>query len=468
VLAARPPALPARRVAAGAALLAAGLPLLTVLLVPHRSPDAVATPVLLVLLLVAASAAVGGARVSVPGAVAGALLLNWFFTPPYGTFAVQRPDHVVVLVVFLAVAIGVSAVMALAARRAADAVLARAEAEALSSLAGAALSKQETLPGVLERVLAVFGMHEVALLERVDGEQRLVERVGEAGGGDVEVGVDAGPGLLLRLRGPEMLAQDQRVLRSFAEAAATALEGRRLAARAAEAAAFEAADRTRTALLAAVGHDLRTPLAALKAAVGSLRADDVGWTPKDRDVLLGTIEESADRLHALVENLLDASRLEAGVVSAAPEPVGLLEVVDRALLSVGERDRGRVHLDVPESLPDALADPGLAERVVANVLLNAVSHTPAGSLVTVRGTARGDVVRCDVVDHGPGLTAEQRSRVFFPFQRLGDRGPAGLGLGLSVARRLAEAMGGQLLPMETPGGGLTMRLLLPAATAGAP
>ena len=465
------PRLPARRQLAGAALLLIGLPALTALLVPHRSADSFATPVLLVLLVVAASAFVGGARVAVPGAVAGALLLNWFFTPPFGTLVVARADHVVVLVVYLGVAVGVSAVTDSAARRTADAALARAEAEALSSLAGAALSKQETLRGVLERVRTVFGMREVALVEQDGADEVVIEVVGAdttPGPEEVEQRVDAGPLLRLRLRGPAMLAQDQRVLRSFADAAATALEGRRLAAKAAEGAAFEAADRMRTALLAAVGHDLRTPLAALKAAVGSLRSTDVRWTPEETDELLGTVEESADRLHALVENLLDASRLQAGVVSAVPRPVGLLELVDRALVSVGERDRERVHLEVPEELPEVLADEGLAERVLANVLLNAVRHAPAGTLVTVRGTVRAGSVRCDVVDSGPGLPPGQRTVAFTPFQRLGDRAPGGVGLGLSVARGFAEAMGGRLTPLETPGGGLTMRLTLPVAASAAP
>jgi two-component system sensor histidine kinase KdpD len=417
-----------------------------------------------VLLTVVASALLGGVRVALPGAVVGVLVLDWYFTPPYDTFDVAGSEQVVVLGVFLAVAVAVSAVTGLAVRRSAEAALARAEAQALSSLAGAALSKQETLPGLLERIRTMFGMSEVALLEQGDGHWSVVEIASAATGPDeTEQRVAAGPTLELRLRGPELLGRDQRLLSSFAEAAATAMEGRRLAQRAAEAAAFEAADRTRAALLAAVGHDLRTPLAALKAASGSLRQEDVTWTPEETDELLATVEESADTLQALVENLLDASRLEAGVVSVHLERVGLQELVDRAV--VGLSGRERLHLDVPDELPDLLADPGLAERVLANLIQNALRYSPAGTIVSITGGVTGAAVHCDVVDHGPGLPREKWGALFTPFQRLGDRSPGGVGLGLAVASGFAHAMGGAVTPAQTQGGGLTMRFTLPLAAA---
>jgi two-component system sensor histidine kinase KdpD len=222
----------------------------------------------------------------------------------------------------------------------------------------------------------------------------------------------------------------------------------------------------RAALLAGVGHDLRTPLAAVKAAVSSLRQGDVPWTAAETAELLATIESSADRLQSLVGNLLDASRLQAGAVRVATEPVRLEELVGRALLSLGSLDR--VELDVPEDLPGVQADVGLAERVLANLLENAFRH--GGGKVEVRGSVTGDGVACDVVDHGPGVPMAAWTDLFTPFVRLdlrgpsGDRAAVGLGLGLSVARGFAEAMGGSLVPRETPGGGLTMRFTLRTAT----
>src|SRR4051794_6287176 len=380
-----------RRYSAGAVLLVAGLLVLVAAHEPARRLD-FAIPVLLVLAVVVAAALLGGMWVALPGAVAGALLLNWFLTPPYGTLVMDSGEQVVVLTVYLGMAVAVSWVVDLAARRAAEAARARAEAEALSGLAGATLAEQQTLPDLLAQVRSVFGMRQAALLERADDRWVEVEVSGEGPPADAEreLSVPAGVSLLLRVRGPELFAADRRVLSAFADAAASALLARRLGQRAAEAAQLEAIDRLRTTLLAGVGHDLRTPLAAIKAAASSLRQHDVAWTPEETAELLGTVEDGADRLQSLVGNLLDASRLEAGVVSVSPERVRLEELVGRALLSLGRLDR--VVLDIPEDLPDVLADVGLAERVLANILENALQHGGTGE-VAVRGRvgAGGDV-----------------------------------------------------------------------------
>jgi two-component system sensor histidine kinase KdpD len=429
--------------------------------------------VLLVLVLVVASALLGGVVVALPGAVAGTLLLNWFFTPPFGTLWIDSSEQVVVLVVFLVVAAAVSWVVDVAARRTAEAARARAEAETLSSLAGAALAEHRTLTDVLDRVREVFGMREAALLERADHAWTVVEvsSSGEAAADEAEIRVPSGDDLELRVRGPELFAADRRVLASFASAAAGALHGRRIAQKAAEAVQLEAVDRMRGTLLAGVGHDLRTPLASVKAAVTSLRQDDVAWTAEETAELLATIETGADRLQSLVGNLLDASRLQAGAVTTALERVRLEELVGRALLGLGRLDA--VRLDIREDLPDVLADVGLAERVLANLLENAFVHGRGAGVVVRGGCGAPGTVTCDVVDSGPGVPAGSLDLLFAPFTRLdghgpgalGDRGAVGLGLGLSVARGFAEAMGGSLAPLETPGGGLTMRLTLPAAVS---
>jgi two-component system sensor histidine kinase KdpD len=252
------------------------------------------------------------------------------------------------------------------------------------------------------------------------------------------------------------------VLGAFATYAGVALEQQRLAAEAEAAKPIAAADRMRTALLAAVSHDLRTPLASAKAAVTSLRTPDVPWTKADIAELLATADESLDRLTHLVENLLDMSRLQAGALSLFPRPVGLDELVARALDSVEPGGRG-VKVDVPDSLPAVDADPGILERVIVNLAQNALRYSPQGVPPLLAGSALGNRVELRVVDRGPGITDEDKERMFVPFQRLGDTdNTTGVGLGLALSRGLAEAMGGSLTAEDTPGGGLTMVISLPA------
>lgn len=215
----------------------------------------------------------------------------------------------------------------------------------------------------------------------------------------------------------------------------------------------------KTALLTAVSHDLRTPLASIKASVTSLQQDDVDWTDADRRDFLETIDEETDRLNGLVGNLLDMSRIATGAVRLSPRGVGLDEVVPSAMAGLGAR-ADTIELDVPESLPRAWADPGLLERAIANVVDNALTWSGDAG-VRIEAAQRGAYVQLRVIDRGPGLAADERARMFEPFQRLGDRGTDGVGLGLAVARGFMVAMGGTIDAEDTPGGGLTMVLSLP-------
>ena len=253
------------------------------------------------------------------------------------------------------------------------------------------------------------------------------------------------------------------MLGAFAAYAAVALEQQRLAAEAEAARPIAEADRMRTALLAAVSHDLRTPLASAKAAVTSLRSADVQWDEQDRDELLATADESLDRLTHLVDNLLDMSRLQAGALAVFPRPAGLDEVVARALDDLGPVGHP-VAVEIPDSLPAVRVDPGILERVIVNLTQNALRYSPEGKPPLLIASALGDRVELRVVDRGPGIPKSQRDRIFVPFQRLGDTdNTTGVGLGLALSRGLTEAMGGTLEPEETPGGGMTMTLSLPAA-----
>jgi two-component system, OmpR family, sensor histidine kinase KdpD len=211
-----------------------------------------------------------------------------------------------------------------------------------------------------------------------------------------------------------------------------------------------------------VSHDLRTPTAGIKAAVSTLRQNDVDLTNAEEEELLATIEDSTDRLTTLITNLLAMSRIQAGAVSVHPSPVAVDEVVARAILATGTHD---IEMDVPEDLPAVVADPGLLERVVANLITNAVRYSPAGVSPRVQAKAVGvEHVEIDVVDHGPGVPKAHWEEMFVPFQRLGDRDTrSGVGLGLAIARGFAEAMNATLTPSQTPDGGLTMTVSLPVA-----
>lgn len=218
----------------------------------------------------------------------------------------------------------------------------------------------------------------------------------------------------------------------------------------------------RTALLTAVSHDLRTPLASAKAAVTSLRSPDIRWGTADRDELLATADESLDRLARLVDNLLDMSRLQAGALSMFPRPVGVDEIVARCLDDLGPRSRAVV-VDIPEALPGVRVDPAILERVIVNLTENALRYSPPGKPPLLTASALGDRVELRVIDRGPGIPEKERDRMFVPFQRLGDTdNTTGVGLGLALSRGFTEAMGGTLTVEDTPGGGLTMVVSLPA------
>jgi two-component system sensor histidine kinase KdpD len=463
-----PRTLPRERRLAGLALAVAGLALLTLALTAAGDALSIEGVVLLYLLAVVAVALVGGLLVALPAAVAAAMLINFYFVAPRHTLDVARGEQALALAVFVAVAVMVSAAVELAARRARAAELAAREAETLAELAGAELDEDDSLHAILDRARRTFGMESVALLAR-DHSGSEWEVADRAGWGPPEheapLRFDVPIGTTLRLvgRGPALFAEDQRVLQAFAAAAGTAVEGRRLSAQAREARSLAVVDRQRTALLAAVGHDLRTPLAGIKAAVSSLRQTDVDWDAEQRDALLATIEDSADRLDAVVANLLDASRLQAGALTVHAEPLALDAAVGAAVLAVPGAPE-RVEVDVPDDLPLVLADPGLLERVLANLIDNALRHGGADGVVEITAAAGATSAKLAIVDHGPGVPAEEHEQLFTPFRRADDRDRSGLGLGLSVARGFAEAMGGGLAADHSVGGGLTMRLRLPLAS----
>jgi len=448
-----------RRRLAGVALAAVLLPLLTAVLAARRVHLNLADVVLVYLVAVVIITVIGGFWPAVLAAVAASLLLNWYFTQPIHTFTIQQPRELLALLLFVTVAVAVSSVVHLAARRAVQAARAREEAASLLELAQTVLGGADSPAAVLEHLTRTHG-GQAELQERVAG--RWVRAASSRVDGVLAAAlrIDIRPDLTLMVTGQDLSATPA-LLAGYAAQAAAALDRERLRTQAAQAEALAEGNRMRTALLAAVSHDLRTPLASIKASVSSLRQTDVEWSEADEADLLATIEQNADRLDALIGNLLDMSRLHTGSLQPFLRPTAIDEV---APVAVGGLDDSlRLEMAVPDGFPLVLADPGLLERVLANLFSNALRYSPAGRPPELHAVLDGGTVRLEVVDHGPGVPDEQKELIFEPFERVGDRHP-GVGLGLAVARGFAEAMGGRIGAFDTPGGGLTVRVTLPAAS----
>jgi two-component system sensor histidine kinase KdpD len=462
----RSPLKPTRRLAGWVLALAAPA-LATLIGVVLRHALDFSTDVVDYFLATVVVALVGGLGPALVAALLSAGLLNFFFTEPLYTLNVHARGNVITLIAMLIVGVLVALVVDTAARRAVQAAQARTEASLLASYARTVLTHEAPLERLLAKVRENFALDSVVLLEKQGGSWQRVAQAGTApctGPGDADTDIPVTADVHLALRGRALPAADRRTLEAAAGQALLALRQQRMAAAAARAERKAEATELRTALLSALGHDLRTPLTSIKAAIGSLRAQDIELSPEDVDELLATAEESTDRLAGLVDNLLDSSRLATGAVRPQLRPVGYDEIVAHALSGVAGWDSVRV--DVDERLPAVLADPGLLERVVANVTDNALRHGQGTEPISVRGSTHAEHVELRIVDHGRGLRKHTESSAFAPFQRLGDRDATpGVGLGLSVAKGFTEAMGGTIRAEDTPGGGLTVVISLPSYQA---
>lgn len=416
---------------------------------------------------VLAVALLGGVAPAALSAVLSGLLLNYYLTMPRHSFTIAEPDAAVTELVLLVIAVAIAVLVDGAAKRAREAGRASQEAELLTLFAGSVLGGAD-LETLLERVRETYSQRAVSMVRT---DSRVIASVGmnpcstvDSADTAIEVGDNE---FWMLMAGRKLAARDRRVLSAVAKQAAGLIRQRELTLEASRAAAIEQADELRRSLLSAVSHDLRTPLAGAKAAVSSLRAGDVDFSPEDTAELLATIEESIDQLTALVGNLLDSSRLAAGVIRPELRRVYLEETVQRALVGIGAGATGflrpgidRVKVDVGGT--QVMADAGLLERVLANLIDNALRYAP-NCVVRVNAGQVGQRVLINVIDEGPGVPAGSEDGLFAAFQRMGDHdNTTGVGLGLSVARGFVEAMGGTIQATDTPGGGLTVVVELAA------
>lgn len=455
--------IPARRRLAGFIAGALSLTVLTILLASARQDVSVSSALSLFLLAVVVVAAVGGSGPAVATAVAAPLVANWFLIPPFHTLRIGEAQNVLALIVFVSVALIVSRFVSTAATRTAEAARLRDEAATLAALAGS--GGPDPLKSIAAQLQQSFELEGVSVLRVDDEGMATVEAsAGPRAPATVEEATFHEPistEVILAGTGRTLTADDHRVLRSFVQQLSKAIEQHRLASLAAQAETLDRADELRTSLLRAVSHDLRTPLAGIKASVSSLRQTDVEWPEQARAEFLAGIEENTDRLTEIVVNLLDLSRLQAGALRPQVRNVALDDVVSAALHSLGSKADG-VKVDLGCGGVDALADAALLERVIANLVANALAWSPPEQTVHMRVHRRFDKIQLYVIDHGPGIRPRDRATVLQPFHRLDDStSQGGLGLGLAIARGFTDAMGATLGLQDTPGGGLTAVVSLP-------
>jgi K+-sensing histidine kinase KdpD len=433
-----------------------GLPALAAALLPFQDAESLAAAMLVFLLAVVIIAVLGGLAPAVVGAVVSFLLANFLLTEPYYTFRIQEREHIVELTVFIAVAVLVSVTVDVGARHRVAAERNRLEARLLSTVSGARVGSPSA-EEILKQIADLFAMSAVVL----SGPEGELAHYGAAATDEPALAVDTPHGLRVVAYGEPPFAEDRRLLQTLATAAAQAWEAEQVNREAARARELAETGRVRSAILAAVSHDLRTPLSGIKVAASTLRQRDVAWSADEQAELLATIEDSTDRLTAVVSNLLAMTRLQTDALLVRKQAVVIDEVVGRALLSLGG-DVRVVAVEVPEYLPTVVADPDLLERVIANLVDNATRFDPGG--VQVRAEQEGARVKILVTDHGPGVPPSRWDEIFTPFRQLDEQdGHGGSGLGLAIARGFCEAFGASLTPGQTPGGGLTMTVELVAA-----
>jgi two-component system sensor histidine kinase KdpD len=472
------------RAALGYVVAVAGPAVITAPLLAFRGDVSKTTVVLAYLLVVTAAAAAGGLGPGITAAGLGFLAFDLLFLQPYHHIIVDDPQDYLSLAVYLLVAVVVSLLVATSERRRAQAERRERETRMLFDLSTSLVahgSLEDTLQGVVGTVRSLFDLAGCAIALPSEGGPRLAAVDGQVPDGPDGAHLEPDRALTVPMRSGEHVVgalvvvtggpgtsgfgeAERRVLATFANQAALAVERGQQEEERNRAVALQETDRLRTALLNSVSHDLRTPLASIKASASSLLDPEVRWSEAEREEFLATINSEVDRLTRLVHNLLDMSRIEAGALDPRLVECSLAEVVGPVARRARTASRQRIDVDVPEELPPVLVDPVRLDQVLTNLLDNARSYA-AGSPVQVAAGQAGGTLELRVVDHGPGIPAPERERVFDQFYRLkgGGRRPEGTGMGLAICRGIVQAHGGDLRVETTPGGGASFVLTLPMA-----
>jgi two-component system sensor histidine kinase KdpD len=461
----------------------ASLGALLAVMLPVRAHLSIAIPALVFVLPAVVGVVVGGFLAGVVGAIGGFLAYDWFFLPPYDTLTVRSPQNWTALAVYVGVVLIVAQVVAQLRDAREEALRRTEETSRLYELSQALIgdrSLSQLLAHIVDTVQAVFTPRWTALVlpatERTGGADALqvaasagqpltdvdVASLTSSGGTTRSLGFFGADGMrrvsvalvvnydpvgMLVLQDVQLAGQERNLLGTFANQAALAVDRAQLREQALRARLLEEVDRWRRALMGAVSHDLRTPLASIKTSVSSLRERDVAFGPKDRAELLELIELQSDRLARLVTNLLDMTRIEAGALELRPTVIPFDELVDEAMATLGGAvPAARVAVEAPADLPLLHIDHVLISQVLANILENAERFSPAESQIHIAARlvpgSDATMLEISVRDEGPGIAASERERVFEMFSQNGGGGRAGLGL--TIAKAFIEAHGGRI------------------------
>jgi two-component system sensor histidine kinase KdpD len=429
----------------------------TLLMLAQREEFALQNVLLVYLSIAAVVAWIGGIWPALTAALVGFVLGNYLFTPPLRTWTIANPADVFALIAFVFLAGLIGFLVGTAARRSSEAATAKAEAETLVGLIGA--GGEGSALKLIERLQVALDARGVTLFDPDGGYPKPIVTAGDnpphtpdSADRTVTVG-----GATVAIAGGPLDSVDERILAATATELGAVIDRAQLADHVAEVDALEKANELRTALLRAVSHDLRSPLSAIQASVTSILQEDVQWPPEDQKEFLQTISEETERLNRVVSDLLDAGRLQTGTVQIQERLTGIEDVV--STVATAFRVQGhRLSIDTEVELPDVLTDPALLERVVENLVRNALDHSPPETPVRVTAGLVGDRIDLRIIDRGPGIDPDTRQIVFEPYRTLDDTHMAGVGLGLAVAKGLADALGHQITVDDTPGGGTTMIL----------
>jgi two-component system sensor histidine kinase KdpD len=455
---ARPSPLPPRRRLWGWMVGAAAFAAVTPLMLGERGEFALQNVLLVYLSIAAVVAWIGGTWPALTAAVVGFVLGNYLFTPPYRTWTIANTADVFALIAFVFLTGLIGFLVGIAARRTSEAATAKAEAETLVGLIGA--GGEGSARKLIERLQVALDASGITLFDNSGGVLRPVATAGDRPPDSVESAdrtIAAGGRAIVAVIGDPLDAVDERLLAATATELATVIDRAEMANHVAEVDALERANELRTALLRAVSHDLRSPLSAIQASVTSMLQEDVQWPPEDQTEFLQTISEETERLNRVVSDLLDAGRLQTGTLHVQKRPTGIEDVVSTVATAFRSQVQ-RLSIDTEVELPDVSSDPALLERIVENLVRNALDHSPPETPVRITSGLVGDRIDLRIIDRGPGIDPETRQMIFEPYRTLDDSHMAGVGLGLAVAKGLADALGHEITIDDTPGGGTTMIL----------